>query len=191
MYHVYILLENTQLDVHPVEQGWICGTETELGVWQRAKGFGWLASDYSGCWVFTEGEGWWDGGGGTETAAFTLHCKPHTHAHTPTSTYTEGCSYIGNPTSPAVSMCVFVLQLARWDQWFRVTAIYTSGPGCSWTRFRLGGREAGGCKLTKPAVNVFFLQPSSGCIFSSICCWLLLISQKIFVDEPVFVTQKF
>lgn len=71
------------------------------------------------------------GAGGTETAAFTLHCKPHTHAHIRTSTYTEGCSYIGNPTSPAVSMCVFVLQLARWDQRFRVTAIHTSGPGCS------------------------------------------------------------
>lgn len=69
-----------------------------------------------------EGRGW----GGTETAAFTLYCKLHTHKHT--STYTEGCSCTGNPTSPAVCMCVFVLQLARWDQWLRVTAIHTSVP---------------------------------------------------------------
>lgn len=66
------------------------------------------------------------GGGGKETAAFTLYCKLHTHTHT--STYTEGWSCTGNPTSPAVCMCAFVLQLARWDQWLRVTALHTSGP---------------------------------------------------------------
>ena len=82
------------------------------------------------------------GGGCAETAAFTLYCKlhththphshshtnTHTHTHTNTSTYPEGCSCTGNPTSPAVCMCVFVLQLARWDQWLRVTAIHTSVP---------------------------------------------------------------
>lgn len=64
--------------------------------------------------------------GGTETAAFTLHCKLHTHAHIDTSTYTEGCSCTGNPTSPAVCICVFVLQLDRWDQWLRVTGTHLS-----------------------------------------------------------------
>lgn len=83
-------------------------------------------------------------GGDAETAAFTLYCKLHTHAHTLTQALTQkAVATLETPQALQVCMCVFVLQLACWDQRFRVTAIHTSVPDCSWTWCRLGGGEHG------------------------------------------------
>lgn len=66
------------------------------------------------------------GRGGTATAVFTLYCKPHTHTHT----YTLTQKAVAALETPQALQCVrvFVLQLARWDQWLRLTAIHTSVP---------------------------------------------------------------
>lgn len=107
-----------QMCIHQVRQGWNWGAE--LRGWQRTEGLGWLACDYSGCQVFTER---WREGGGTETAGFTLYCKPHTHTQTHMHLH-RGPELQWKPHKPwSVYVCVFVLQLARWDQWLRMTHI--------------------------------------------------------------------
>lgn len=108
-----------QMCIHQVRQGWSWGAE--LRGWQRTEGLGWLACDYSGCQVFTER---WREGGGTETAGFTLYCKPHTHKLT--CTYTEGRSCNGNPTSPEVCMCVCLYY--SWPAGTSGSEWHTSGP---------------------------------------------------------------
>lgn len=97
--------------VHHEAQGWIWGAEAELGGWQRAEGLGWLASDYSGCRVFTER---WGGveGGDAETAAFTLYCKLHTHAHTLTQALTQKA--VATLETPQALQCVCVCLCYSW-----------------------------------------------------------------------------
>lgn len=103
----------TWVCVHHVGQDWIWGAEAELGGWHRAEGLGWLACDYSGCWVFTER--WGGGRGGTETAAFTLYCKLHTHMHTNAHTRHKHLQKAGAPVeTPQALQCVCVCLCYSW-----------------------------------------------------------------------------
>lgn len=138
-----------QMCVHHVGRGWIWGAG--LGGWQKAEGLDWLACDYSGCQVFTKRSGWGvAGGGGAETAAFTLYSKPHTQTHIHTLALTQRAGSVLETPQALQCVCLcYNWPLGPVAQTDRLTHIRPPNYSCAWCR--LNGHKACGCWLTRSA----------------------------------------